>query len=100
MSGSWTVEDGEPFWVWLFANGWQEKVSAIQVAMDSTETHGRPIDLCIAHAQCKIQRIYSQLGLPEPNLVPIRPKLVAWCNLRVPQMQLNISNLQPKMLAT
>ena len=88
VAGRWEVsETGEPVWVWQYQSGWQDYVTATQVAMESTRAVGFTKESAITHAQEKVYLIHRMLGLEEPSSVELRRKLMVWYEEQVPQLQ-------------
>ena len=88
MAGRWEVsETGEPLWVWQYQSGWQDYLTATQVATDSTNVVGFTKEFVMTHVQEKVLLIHRRLGLEEPSLVELRRKLTVWYDEQVPQLQ-------------
>ena len=88
VAGRWEVSENEPVWVWQYHSGWQEHVTATQVAMESTRAVGFAKEFAITQALEKVCLIHRMLGLENPCRVELRRKLAVWYDEQVPQLQL------------
>lgn len=64
VSGHWEVQNGEPVWVWCYADGKKEHTKAIDVAWQSTKQSDR--ELFLQEVTMKVDQIYTHFNLPSP----------------------------------
>lgn len=63
VRGNWQIDDGQPFWVWGYADGTAVKTSAVDIAWQSTKHSDR--DMFNQELILKVDQIYTYLGLPK-----------------------------------
>ena len=80
VSGAWVVQDAKPFWVWKYSSGWEDWVSVVEVAIESSTAVDKAAGM--EDARGKVDAVYRSLNLPPMDMQALWQQLSSMWELR------------------